>query len=140
MQMSDIDRGMEQAMAARLAAALEQYDQQCAEMVRTWLDMEQYAAVSALVDEIRRCCGCLPRLSPPWVAFLISHSELVFCLWEAGSGNSCSPAVQACARDHSATLRNLRQGCARLCEGDQGGPAAPLPRWSAPHPAPRRTP
>ena len=131
--MSDVNRGMEQATAVRLAAALEQYDRQCAEMVRTWLDMEMYAEVSALVDEMRRCCSWFPLLSVPWAAFLISHSELVFCLWRAGSGNSCSPEVQACARDHAATLRKLRQSCARFCEGDQGGPASPLARRSAPH-------
>lgn len=129
--MPDTDRGMEQAIAARLAAALKQYDRQCAEMVRTWLDMELYAAVSARVDEMRACCESLSRLSVPWVAFLISHSELVFCLWRAGSGNSCSPEVQACARSHSVALRDLRQGCARLVAWEQGSQAPPLPSLSA---------
>ena len=138
--MPDMDRRMERALAVRLAAALEQYDRQCAELVRTWLDMELYAAVSALVEEMRACCDRLPRLSLPWVAFLISHSELVFCLWRAGKGNSFRPEVQVCAREHAVTLRNLRQGCARLCEGDPPGPAAPLPLCSAPHRTPRRSP
>jgi hypothetical protein len=131
--MSGMDRGIEQATAVRLAAALEQYDTRYAEMVRTWLDMELYAAVSALVHEMGHCASWLPLLSLPWTAFLISHSELVFCLWRAGSGNSRSPEVQACARHHSVTLRNLRQCCGRLREGDQGGPAPPLPHWGAPH-------
>lgn len=138
--MSDMHRGMEEAAAARLAAALEQYDTHCAEMVWTWLDMDLYAAVSTLVDEMRPCCDCLPRLWVPWAAFLISHSELVFCLWRAGSANSCDPGVRACARDHALTLRNLRRGCARLCERGQDGPAAALPHWSAPHRAPRSSP
>jgi hypothetical protein len=114
--MSGTHRGSGQAAAIRLAAALEQYEGECAELVRTWLDMELYAAVSGLVDEMRTCCQWLPALSVPWVAFLISHSELMFRLWQAGSGNSCRPEVQACARDHSVTLRKLRQSCARVCE------------------------
>ena len=130
--MSHFNRGLEQAALHRLAAALEQYENQCTEVVRTWLDMDLYAGVSALVDQMRPCCACLPRLSVPWTVFLISHSELVFCLWRAGSGNSRDPEVQACAGDHYVTLRNLRQSCARVCEGMQGRPAAPPPRWSAP--------
>jgi hypothetical protein len=104
----------------RLAAALEQYDGECAELVRTWLDMELYTEVSGLVDEMRTCCEWFPELSVRWVAFLISHSELMFCLWQSGSGNSRGPEVQACARNHSATLRHLRKGCARVCEKLQG--------------------
>ena len=68
--MSDMDTGLERAVAARLAASLQQYEQQCAEMVRTWLDMELYAAVSALVDEMRLYCESLSGLRVPWVAFL----------------------------------------------------------------------
>jgi len=112
--MSEMHRGLEEAAAVRLAAALDEYDGECAEMVRTWLDMELYAAVSALVEEMRPCCDWLPRLSLPWTVFLISHSELVFCLWRAGSRNSGCPEVQACAREHQAALRHLRQSCARL--------------------------
>ena len=138
--MPDMNRRLEQATAARLAAALDQYDQQRTEMLRTWLDMEVYAAVSKLVDEMRPSCNRLPLLSAPWAAFLISHSELVFRLWRAGSGNSGSPEVQACAREHAACLRNLRQSCARLCDGDQGGPASPSTQRSAPHRAPRSSP
>lgn len=130
--MSDVNRGMEQAIAAQLAAALSQYDRQCAEMVRTWLDMELYAAVSASIDEMGSYCESLSRLSVPWIAFLISHSELVFCLWRAGSGNSFSPEVQACVRGHWVALRDLRQSCAGLVEREQGGQAPRLPSLSAP--------
>lgn len=113
--MSEMNREEQQAMAIRLAAALEQYDRTCAEMVRSWLDMELYAAVSALVEEMRPCCDWLPRLAVPWAAFLMAHCDLVFSLYQAGSGRSCCPDVQACARHHSVALGHLRQSCARLC-------------------------
>jgi hypothetical protein len=118
---------MEQEIAAQLAAALKQYDRRCTEMVRTWLDMELYTEVSATVDEMRAHCEGVSRLSVPWVAFLISHSELVFCLWREGSGNSRCPDVQACVRSHSVALRHLRQCCASLVHLEQGGQAPPLP-------------
>lgn len=112
MGMSPSDSGMEEAMDAVLGA-LERYDQQCAEMVGRWLDMDLYAAVSALVEEMRRCCNGLPRVSLPWSVFLISHSELVFALWRAGSGSSRSPELQACVRRHALAVRSLRQACFR---------------------------
>ena len=130
--MSDTNTGVEQATARRLAAALEQYDRQCAEMVRTWLDIDLYMAVSTLVDDMRACCGSLSRLSGPWLAFLISHCDLVFSLYRAGSGCSCSPEVQACVCEHSVALRNLRRSCLRLCKGHHDGTAPPFPRWRAP--------
>ena len=130
--MPDMNKWMEQDNATRLAAALEQYDKQCEEMVRTWLDMDRYVAVSALVDEIRMYCGSLPGVSAAWVAFLISHCDLVFCLYQVGSGCSGSPEVQARVRHHAVAQRNLRQSCARMLAGDHGGPASPLSRWNAP--------
>jgi hypothetical protein len=131
--MSHANRGMEWALAFQLAAALEQYEEQSAKMVRTWLDMELYAEVSGLVDEIRRYCASLSRLSVPWVVLLISHSELVFCLWRSDGQPSSTREVQACVRKHSAALGALRQSCDRLFREGQGGPPASLlSRWSAP--------
>lgn len=130
--MSDMNRGLEQAIAMQLVSSLEQYEEQCAEMVRTWLDMETYAEVSALVDEMRPRCASLPRLSVAWMAFLISHSELVFCLWRAGAGSSGKPEVQACLLQHAAAVRSLRQYCVRLAQGELGGQALPFPRGNVP--------
>lgn len=127
--MSDMNRGLERVIALRLATTLQQYEEQCAEMVRTWLDMELYAAVSALVDEMRPRCASLPRLSVPWMTFLISHSELVFSLWQAGKGAARSPEVQACLTQHSLAVQGLQQACVRLAQGD---PASPFPRMSTP--------
>jgi hypothetical protein len=117
-EMSETNKGLERAIAFQLASALERYDEQSAKLVRTWLDMELYAEVSGLMDEMRLYCASLSRLSVPWVEFLISHSELVFSLWRSGSRptNSC-PEVQACMRKHSAALRDLRQSCVRLFRG-----------------------
>jgi hypothetical protein len=116
--MSEMNKGIERAIAFQLACALERYDEDSAEMVRTWLDMELYAEVSRRVDEMRLHCGSLSRLSVPWVAFLISHSELVFCLWRTSERPSSScPEVQACVSRHSAAVRDLRESCARLFRG-----------------------
>ncbi|MBK6004792.1 hypothetical protein JJB11_01705 [Ramlibacter ginsenosidimutans] len=108
----------EREIACQLARALERYDEQSAEMVRTWLDMELYAEVSKGVDEMRGYCASLPRLSVAWVEFLIAHSELVFSLWRSGSRPSRScPELEACVGKHTAALGHLRQGCARLLRG-----------------------
>jgi hypothetical protein len=116
--MSEGKNGVERAVACQLAAALQRYDEGSEEMVRTWLDMRLYSEVSATVDEMRLYSAGLSRLSVPWVEFLISHSELVFCLWRLDSRPSAScPEVQACVSKHSAALRQLRQSCAHLFKG-----------------------
>jgi hypothetical protein len=127
--MAETNKRTERAIAAELASALERYEEQSAELVRTWLDMELYAEVSRGVDQMRLYCGSLSRLSVPWVAFLISHSELVFSLWRSPRRppGSC-PEVEACVGRHTVALRLLRQSCVGLYGGAQetaGTPSLP---------------
>ncbi|HEX7891847.1 MAG TPA: hypothetical protein VF522_21045 [Ramlibacter sp.] len=81
--MSVNDSQAVQATARHLVVALESYEPHVRELVSGWLDMELYLTVSAEVDDLKLCCSTLPELSVPWVSLLISHAELVHCLWRS---------------------------------------------------------
>ncbi|RYF13853.1 MAG: hypothetical protein EOO30_20075 [Comamonadaceae bacterium] len=72
-----------QAAATEVEAALDAYERHVRRLVRTWLDMDLYRTVSAEIDDLRSCCAALPQLSTCWVALLISHADLVHCLWRS---------------------------------------------------------
>ena len=59
------------ATAFRLAALLEQYEQDVEELAATWRDAGLYERVSREIDEMRLLCAGLPMLSAPWVHVLI---------------------------------------------------------------------
>lgn len=69
------------AMAFRLAVLLEQYEQDVEELTSTWFDPALYARVSRELGEMRLLCAQLPLLSVQSIDLLISHAELVHCLW-----------------------------------------------------------
>jgi hypothetical protein len=111
------------AIAFQLAAALENYDQNVGRMVDTWLDMDLYRTVSEQIEQVRMYSAALPQLSVHWVELLISHAELVHCLWKMQYGTD--PAE----KDHLGILRtrhaenvaSLRKRCLRLLtEGREG--------------------
>jgi hypothetical protein len=72
-----------QAAATEVEAALDVYERHVRRLVLTWLDMDLYRTVSAEIDDLRSCCTALPELSTAWVALLISHADLVHCLWRS---------------------------------------------------------
>lgn len=82
--MSGCDCQAVNAAAEDLGTWLGTYEAHVRQLVFTWLDMDLYHTVSAEIDAIRSLCADLPELSVPWVALLVSHAELVHCLWRRG--------------------------------------------------------
>ena len=98
-----------QATAQEVEASLAAYATHVRELVFTWLDMELYHTVSAEIDEIRAACAGRPELSVPWVALLVSHAELVHCLWRRGQPGERpgSGEVQQLLREHLQCIARL---------------------------------
>jgi hypothetical protein len=103
-----------QAIAFELVAALENYEEAADQLVATWLDMELYQSVSRQVDHMKTLCASLPQLAVPWVGLLISHSELVHCLWKCGETFLPSKDFEECRARHSRAIVALRERCTWL--------------------------
>jgi hypothetical protein len=113
--MSGSDSQAIEAAARQLVAALEDYERDARALVATWLDMDLYATVSARVDELKLCCCALPNLSVPWVSLLISHAELVHCLWRSSQPSPPRRGeVQQRLEEHLACVRRLHAGAERI--------------------------
>ena len=102
------------AIAFELAAAVENYEQACEQLVATRPDMALYQSVSRQVDHMRLLCASLPQVSVAWVGLLISHAELVHCLWRCGEKSALSPELEACQVRHAHAIRALREKCVWL--------------------------
>ena len=98
------------ATAFRLAALLEQYEQDVEELPFPCLDAAFYQRVSRELGEMRVLCAGLPLLSVPWVHLRISHAELVHGLWSASASGEDSDHERRKAH-HQAAIRALRQKC-----------------------------
>ena len=107
-----------QAAALEVEAALEAYETHVRRLVHSWLDMDLYRHVSAEIDEIRSFCMLLPELSIPWVALLVSHAELVHCLWRSDQpGQRVTPRdLQSRLEDHVQCIRRLAESSRRLAD------------------------
>lgn len=117
------------AIAFQLAAALEQYEQHVAAMVRTWPDMDLYRDVSGQVEQIRTYCAVLPQLGGPWVELLIAHAELVHSLWRLRFRDDAGDRGQFehVRGRHAAAVRSLKDPCLRLlARQEQLGAWAPV--------------
>lgn len=105
------------AIAFQLVAALEQYGEDVARLVRGWAedqDMELYSQVSREVDGIRNLCGAVPTVAAQWVTVLISHTELMHGLLRATQRGAERSQREEELRDHEATVEALRRKCRRM--------------------------
>lgn len=98
------------AVAFQLAALLEKYEEDVEELASRWPDTTLYTRVSREIDEMRLLCASLPLLSVPWVHLLISHAELMHCLWKCTAGGK-SRAAEDCKANHYIAIRALREKC-----------------------------
>ncbi|RYY98997.1 MAG: hypothetical protein EOO24_17840 [Comamonadaceae bacterium] len=106
------------ALAFQLAAALDRYDAEFAELMRRWPDMELYNGVSKRIDELRMVSASFPELSVQYVSLLIAHAELVHCLWKTQTEPATASGNLAVARDeHQMAIRSMRRKCLRLLAG-----------------------
>jgi hypothetical protein len=100
-----------QSTALEVAAALDAYERHVRQLVSSWLDMDLYHAVSGEIDAVRSLCAALPELSLPWVSLLVSHAELVHCLWR-----STQPAARPVSGELQARLEEHLQCITVLAE------------------------
>lgn len=113
--MSGSDSQAIEAAARHLLAALDDYERDARALVAGWLDMDLYATVSARIDEIKLCCAVLPQLSVPWVSLLISHAELVHCLWRSSQPRPpLRDEVQQHLEEHLQCVHRLHAGAERI--------------------------
>lgn len=113
--MSGSDPQAIEATARHLVAALEEYERDARALVATWLDMDLYTTVSAEIDELKLCCSALPNLSVPWVSLLISHAELVHCLWRSTQPRPPQPdEVERRLEEHLECVRWLHARAERI--------------------------
>jgi hypothetical protein len=103
-----------EAIAFELAAATENYEQATDQLVATWLDMELYQSVSRQIDHMRMLSASLPPVSVAWIGLLISHAELIHCLWKCGEKLSPSDDLDRCRAAHSRAVGALREKCVWL--------------------------
>lgn len=116
--MSECECQATQAAAHELEAWLAEYEAHVRQLVVTWLDMDLYHTVSAEIDEIRNVCAAAPELSAPWVDLLVSHAELVYCLWRRGQPEQRpgSGEVRQHLREHLRCIARLAERCRRLAD------------------------
>lgn len=99
------------ATAFQLAALLEQYEQDVEQLTSTWLDAALYERVCRELGDMRLLCAGLPLLSVPWVNLLISHAELMHCLWRGAPGGGASSPAERCKERHLVAIHTLREKC-----------------------------
>jgi len=101
------------AIAFRLAALLEQYEQDVEELTATSWDAKVYECVNQGLAEMRLLCAGLPLMSVAWVHVLISHAELVNCLWRRAAKPKDCRSTDDCKAEHLLAVGALRQKCLR---------------------------
>ena len=126
--MSAFSTSPQDAVTFQLAASLETYGMDMDRLVDTWLDMELYCQVSEEVEEIRLLSASATTLSVPWVELLISHAELIHCLWRNKFDSADLRLGELRAR-HAEAVMALRRQCLRLLSRAPAGGA----EKAAPH-------
>ncbi|NML47216.1 hypothetical protein HHL11_25945 [Ramlibacter sp. G-1-2-2] len=104
-----------QATALQAVARLQLYEEHLRQLVGSWLDMELYQSVSAEVDNIRASCAILPGLAIPIAALVVSHADLVHCLWRNSQPGS-SAGIAECdteLQEHLGNIHSLSRKCLR---------------------------
>ena len=118
------------AIAFQLVAALEPYERDAAALLAHWPDLERYREMSEGIERVRLYSSSLPEVRVHWVELLITHAELVHCLWRDQYGNGVPPADATLAllqERHSECVAALRDRCLRIFRS-QPGAAEDAPR------------
>ena len=103
------------ALTFKLAAALEQYEEDLRALADTWLDPDLFRRIQQDFSELRILGAALPKLSASWVAVLLSRAHLV----DAVSRHTES--VLSVLQEHLSAVNSVRQRCLRSMGAE--GPA-----------------
>lgn len=102
------------ATAFHIAATLEEYEERVSHLVAHRREMEPYADVVKEFGRLRSYCASLPQLSVPWVDLLISHSQLLDCLWHMRDQDRDASKLQQRLHRHAASVAVLATRCRTL--------------------------
>lgn len=69
------------AIAFQLAAALDAYEQDVAQLVRAPADLDAYHRMGQHIDRMRMYAAALPPVAVAWVEVMIRHFELTHGVW-----------------------------------------------------------
>ena len=102
-----------EAIASRLAAGLDDYQQGVDALVDAWPDPERYRAVTGQLDAIRKDAALLPQVRVLWVELLIAHAELMHALWAllARRSEAALFHVEELRIRHAECVAGLRRRC-----------------------------
>lgn len=96
----------------KLAAALEQYEEDLRRLAETWLDPWLFRRIQQEFGELRILGASLPKLSVSWVAVLVSRAHLLDAICSR-TGSALS-ALQ----EHLSAVESVRHRCLRSIGAD----------------------
>jgi hypothetical protein len=96
----------------KLAAALEQYEEDLRACAETWRDGDLFRRIQQQFAELRILGASLPKLSASWVAVLVSRAQLLDALCHR------TAPVMTALQDHLSAVACVRERCLRSMGAD----------------------
>jgi len=112
--MSASDAPALSAIAFQLAAALDGYEQDIAQLVRGPFDSDAYQRASGRMDAMRMYAASLPMLSVAWVEVMIRHFELTHGIWRLQKDPADGPDLQQLHARLREAVQRLAHKCVQL--------------------------
>ncbi|GAC1608587.1 MAG: hypothetical protein NVS3B2_18090 [Ramlibacter sp.] len=101
------------AIAFRVAAVLEAYQQQLDTLASDWLNRPLYRKATAQLEELRSLLGALPQLAVDLVEVVVCHAKLLHLLQAQATGGDLS---QLQLRQTDAVVALRRKTLRLICE------------------------
>ena len=102
------------AIAFQLAAALDAYEQDVAQLARGPFDVDVYQRVSGHMDRMRMYAASLPSVSGAWGEVLIRHFELTHGIWRLQKDAATAGELAHLHAQLREAVRRLAQRCVQL--------------------------
>ena len=112
--MSAFDAPALSVIAFQLAAALDAYEQDIAQLVRGPADPDAYRRASCHMDAMRMYAASLPMLSVAWAEVMIRHFELTHGIWRLQKDPADGPDLQQLHAALREAVRRLADKCVQL--------------------------
>ena len=102
------------AIAFQLAAALDAYEQDIAQLVRGPFDPDAYERARRDMDQMRMYAAALPSLSVAWVEVMIRHFELTHGIWRLQKDPEDGCDLQQLQLQLRSAVQRLARQCVQL--------------------------